>query len=112
MEAPQRARGGRYRTLAQRREKAGDQRGAERLRQRAAICREVTPHWGRHNAASHLLMKGRTTQDAKRAGGWSTDIMMKRYAHLAPEANKVMANELDFAKPGRAIRVQLPKKAS
>jgi hypothetical protein len=98
--------------LARRRAAAGDHRGAERLRQRAAICREVTPHWGRHNAASHLLMKGRSKGDAKRAGGWSTDKMLQRYEHLAPEANKGMANELDFGKTGRAIRVHPPKKAS
>jgi hypothetical protein len=97
--------------LARRRMAAGDHRGAQRLRQRATICREVTPHWGRHNAASHLLMKGRSKGDAKRAGGWSTDKMLQRYEHLSPEANKAMANELDFGRAGRAIRVHPPKKA-
>jgi hypothetical protein len=38
--------------------------------------------------------------------------MLQRYEHLAPEANKGMANELDFGKAGRAIRVQPPKEAS
>jgi site-specific recombinase XerD len=91
------------------REAGGDRPSAERLRERAAICREVTPHWGRHNAASHLLKAGRSKQDAKRAGGWSTDIMLKRYEHLAPEANKDITNLLDFGRAVDAKRVQSKK---
>ncbi|HVJ31589.1 MAG TPA: tyrosine-type recombinase/integrase [Terriglobia bacterium] len=76
--------------------RAGDLIAAERLRERSQILLEVTPHWGRHNAASHVLMQGMSERQAQRRGGWESAKMMRRYEHLSPEFNKEMANALDF----------------
>lgn len=74
----------------------GDAEGAARLRDRASMMLQVTPHWGRHNAASHVLMQGMSERQAQRRGGWESAKMMRRYEHLSPEFNKEMANALDF----------------
>lgn len=83
---------------------------AERLTGRAGQCLRVTPHWGRHNAASHVLKHGGSKLDAKRVGGWRSDRMLERYTHLSPEAGKALANQLDFRRPVRAEIVQIEKK--
>lgn len=96
--------------LARLKLRQGDREAAKYLRGRAEICGKVTPHWGRHNAASHILRKGGTEKQAQRAGGWASSAMLRRYTHLSPEANKALANELDFSKAG-ANRVQAKKAA-
>jgi hypothetical protein len=79
-----------------------DPQAAMRLKDRAAIMLQVTPHWGRHNAASHMLMQGMSGSQAQRRGGWESAKMMRRYEHLSPEFNKDMANALDFGMtPGK-----------
>jgi integrase len=85
-------------------ERGGQKQAAARLRDRAATCLKVTPHWGRHNAASHLTMKGMADSAVQRGGGWQTAAMLRRYQHLAPEASKDLANALDFSRSdGRRI---------
>jgi integrase len=71
-------------------------REAARLMNRAAILRTVTPHWGRHNAASHIVRKGLGKHAAQKAAGWRSERMVERYLHLAPEYAKDLANTLDF----------------
>ncbi len=61
---------------------------ASRLMQRAATLRTVTPHWGRHNAASHIIRSGHGKLAAHKAAGWRSE--------LAPEYAKELANELEF----------------
>jgi integrase len=95
--------------LARMKATQGDDKAASYLRGRAEVCAAVTPHWGRHNVASHILRKGRSEKEAQRAGGWASAAMLKRYAHLSSEAEKELANEMTFK--ARAIRVQSKKKA-
>jgi len=73
--------------------------GCDQDQHRSATCLKVTPHWGRHNAASHLTMKGLADSAVQRGGGWQTPAMLRRYQHLAPEASKDLANALDFTRP-------------
>lgn len=64
--------------------------------ERAAIIMRATPHWGRHNAASHLIMAGHDPVTVARHMGWLSPKMVHRYAHLSPERSKELANTLDF----------------
>jgi len=82
--------------LARRKLRQGDKRQAARLMLRAATLRTVTPHWGRHNAASHIIRSGRGKLAAQKAAGWRSERMVERYLHLAPEYAKELANSLDF----------------
>jgi hypothetical protein len=82
--------------LARRKLRLGQKREAARIAARAAIMRQVTPHWGRHNAASHIVMQGFSKSAAQRAAGWASERMVERYLHLAPEHAKDLANTLDF----------------
>lgn len=77
--------------------------------ERAAIIRQATPHWARHNGASHLRMQPGVTDAALDAFmGWSNPKMKRRYGHLSPEFRR-MADHLDFD-PARAPAVQDGKK--
>jgi integrase len=71
-------------------------RDVQRLKARAAVCRQVTPHWGRHNAASQQIMKGASDTAVDKSAGWQSPKMKKRYTHLSPEFAKDVANALDF----------------
>jgi site-specific recombinase XerD len=71
-------------------------RDVQRLRARAAVCRQVTPHWGRHNAASQQIMKGASDTAVDKSAGWQSPKMKKRYTHLSPEFAKDVANALDL----------------
>jgi len=71
-------------------------RDVRRLQTRAAVCRTVTPHWGRHNAASQQIMKGASDTAVDKSAGWQSPKMKKRYTHLSPEFAKDVANALDF----------------
>lgn len=82
--------------LARRKLVRGLTREAARLMNRASILRTVTPHWGRHNAASHIVRKGLGKHAAQKAAGWRSERMVERYLHLAPEYAKDLANTLDF----------------
>jgi site-specific recombinase XerD len=82
--------------LARRKLRSGLTREAARLMNRAAILRTVTPHWGRHNAASHIVRKGLGKHAAQKAADWRSERMVERYLHLAPEYAKDLANTLDF----------------
>jgi len=95
--------------LASQKAHQGDAAAALRLRSRAAIIRTVTPHWGRHNAASHLTMRGFSDRHVQKAGGWLSPRMLKRYQHLSPEHAKDLANELEFGMASRAKNVQVKK---
>lgn len=97
--------------LARRKAKANDNRAAARLLGRAAICRTVTPHWGRHNAASHITMKGLSGNAVRKAAGWQSERMSKRYTHLSPEFAKDMANVLDFGMSSRMVKPPAVKAA-
>jgi hypothetical protein len=79
-------------------------RDVQRLRTRANVCRQVTPHWGRHNAASQQIMKGASETAVDKSAGWQSPKMKKRYTHLSPEFAKDVANALDFGFTRRAGR--------
>jgi hypothetical protein len=61
---------------------------AQELEGRAEVVRSVTPHWGRHNLASHAFVKGMDTEKVRRLGNWQTDAMVRRYQHLKPDFGK------------------------
>lgn len=82
--------------LARLKDHQGNDRDAARLRGRASYVMTVTPHWGRHNVASHMTMNGSPDHEVQLAGGWRTAAMVKRYQHLAPEHVKKVANNLGY----------------
>ena len=71
---------------------------AQELEGRAEVVRSVTPHWGRHNLASHAFIKGMDTEKVRRLGNWQTDAMVRRYQHLKPDFGKELANVVEFPK--------------
>jgi len=94
--------------LARRKVRQGDKREGARLRLRAALLLTVTPHWGRHNAASHIIRSGRGKFAAQKAAGWRSDRMVERYLHLAPEYAKELANSLDFGMGKKGAKAPAP----
>jgi hypothetical protein len=84
---------------------------AQELEGRAEVVRSVTPHWGRHNLASHASIKGLDTAKVRRLGNWQTDAMVRRYQHLKPEFGKELANVVEFPKTkGSASRAAKPRR--
>lgn len=80
---------------------------------RARTVRHATPHWFRHNAASHIYLNGGSDADAMDHVGWQDTKMAARYRHMMPERGKDIANRLDFgigaavedgAKPVQSIK--------
>ena len=50
----------------------------------AGLHKHVHPHMTRHTFASHLVAKGVHPKIIRKWGGWLSDAMLDRYAHLAP----------------------------
>jgi integrase len=84
------------RSRAEKLERAGHSDEARFLRERAKVVEQATPHWGRHNAASHLFMQGRNAAQVAERVGWRDSRMARRYTHLSTEMRREMANWLDF----------------
>jgi site-specific recombinase XerD len=85
---------------------------AQELEGRGEVLRSVTPHWGRHNLASHAFIKGLDTEKVRRLGNWQTDAMVRRYQHLKPEFGKELANVVEFPKTrGTPSRTTRPRRA-
>lgn len=79
---------------------------------RSHIVRKSTPHWMRHNAASHLMMNDLSDSGIATHMGWRDPRMIQRYAHMSPSRGKQIANMLDFSViEGGAKSVQPKKKA-
>lgn len=74
------------------------------LRERAEVVETVTPHWGRHNLASHAFIKGMDTEKVKRLGNWQSNEMVARYQHLRPGYGKELANLVQFPKAQKVAR--------
>jgi integrase len=51
---------------------------------RAGISKHVHPHMMRHTWASHCIAAGIPTRVVMAWGGWASEDMLRRYAHLAP----------------------------
>jgi integrase len=88
------------RTLEMRAEEAelrGDPGLAQRLRDRAAQCRKVTGHWGRHNMVSRAIVLGKSDREIMQLTGHKTARMLTRYSHLKVGPRKILANSVDFA---------------
>lgn len=82
------------------------------LARRSQIVRHATPHWFRHNAASHLMMGDLSDSGIATHMGWRDPRMVQRYAHMSPSRGKQVANMLDFTVvAGGAKSVQSKKKA-
>lgn len=62
--------------------------------QRAGI-EDFRWHDLRHTFATWHRQAGTPTYELQRLGGWKTQSMVERYAHLAPEGLQVAANRLD-----------------
>ncbi len=63
---------------------------------RSQVVRQATPHWFRHNAASHIYRNGGGDADAMDHLGWDDHRMAARYRHMSPERGRALANSLDF----------------
>lgn len=82
--------------MAEEQAQAGNKEAARRLRERAAYIRTVTPHWARHNAASHLVMNDVGDARLDDYMGWKDPRMKRRYAHLSAEKRRELTAHLDF----------------
>jgi integrase len=51
-------------------------------------------HDCRHTFASRLAMLGTDLYTVQRAGGWKTQVMVQRYAHLSPDHIKAAVERL------------------
>ena len=51
-------------------------------------------HDCRHTFASRLAMSGVDLYTVQRAGGWKTQVMVQRYAHLSPDHMKAAVERL------------------
>ena len=59
-------------------------------------------HDCRHTFASRLAMLGTDLYTVQRAGGWKTQVMVQRYAHLSPDHIKAAVEQLARSNSGRA----------
>src|SRR5215470_4804803 len=55
----------------------------------------------RHTFASRLAMKGVDLYTLQRAGGWKTQVMVQRYAHLSPDYIRAAVERLAHPHSGR-----------
>lgn len=107
---PRRQRGGLFKTawnrlrrrvaaelLLMAREQPLQSSARRKLIERSHILRRATPHWGRHNAASHLKMKDVSDAAGSEYLGWSDARMFRKYGSNNMEQAKRLANMLDFA---------------
>lgn len=94
----------RLETMADEQEKAGQMEASRALRARAAVVRRFSGHWGRHNAASHLIMNGVDNRIVDDHLGWRDPRSSRRYRHLSKEKRQEITANLDFG----AKVVQLP----
>jgi integrase len=65
----------------------------------------------RHTYASRLTMRGVDLYTVQRAGGWKTQAMVQRYAHLSPDHMRAAVERLAKA-PSRAESVTGVESAS
>lgn len=66
------------------------------LDERLAVVRQVSGHWGRHNAASHLYDRGADDHEVMDHVGWQDIRSAKRYRHRSKRQQQRMADMLDF----------------
>jgi len=59
-------------------------------------------HDCRHTFASRLTMVGVDLYTVQRAGGWKTQVMVQRYAHLSPDHIKAAVERLARGNTGSA----------
>ena len=63
-----------------------DHAGFERVKVGGQSLRYLVFHSLRHTFASHWVMNGGDLFKLQRIGGWRSQAMVQRYAHLAPDA--------------------------
>jgi integrase len=59
-------------------------------------------HDTRHTFASRLAMRGTDLYTVQRAGGWKTQVMVQRYAHLSPDHIRAAVERLAQGNSGCA----------
>jgi integrase len=74
-------------------------RGLRRAATRAKLGKHVHPHMLRHSFASHCVAAGIPTRVVMSWGGWESEAMLARYAHLAPDAIDHWADRM----PGTSV---------
>lgn len=81
------------------------------LRSRIKVVKHVTPHWGRHNAASHLYDKGAGDHEVMDHMGWRDPRSARRYRWRSKQQQRRMAGMLDFGSENTSANsVQSPGK--
>jgi integrase len=68
---------------------------------RAAVIPDFRFHDCRHTFASRLAMAGTDLYTVQRAGGWKSQAMVQRYAHLSPDHIRAAVERL--AQPGTGV---------
>jgi integrase len=67
---------------------------------RAAAIPDFRFHDSRHTFASRLAMAGADLYTVQRAGGWKSQAMVQRYAHLSPDHIRAGVEKLALGVPG------------
>lgn len=68
---------------------------AEGRHAEADLVAQVTPHWFRHNLATHLLASGVDLRSIMSQGGWETMESVQTYTHQVPETQRAAVNALE-----------------
>lgn len=68
----------------------------------AAEIADFRFHDTRHTFASRLAMRGTDLYTVQRAGGWKTQVMVQRYAHLSPDHIRAAVEKLAQGNSGCA----------
>jgi integrase len=69
-------------------------RALRRAQRAAGIDKHVHVHMLRHTWASHCIMQGIASRVVMRWGGWTSEAMLDRYAHLAPREIEAMIQRI------------------
>jgi len=68
----------------------------------SALDADFRFHDLQHTFASRLVMAGVDLYTLQRAGGWETQVMVQRHAHLSPDYIRAAVERLAQPKPGSA----------
>ncbi|MEX1362279.1 MAG: site-specific integrase, partial [Nannocystaceae bacterium] len=78
-------------------------RALGRARRKSGLTKHLHIHMLRHTWASHCIVQGVHSRVVMLWGGWTSEAMLARYAHLAPREVESLINRI--APPRAALRI-------